>query len=710
MNNSFDTITNFDMIQTFYADPEAVNNSGEVSLTSIDLFFKNKPKTTKNISGIPDPGVVVRICEVTNNEPDLTKVYHGYVSYRTYDEIYAFSDASSPTAFGFSAPLKLQTGKFYGIVIALEDASYELWTNKTGDKLVGTSNISSGISSLKDGKLYLRNNAGIFNPLSDTDLKFGVNCAQYTSNTLNEVFVNDSFEFLTLKNIDGRFIGGEWVYQTTANSTGNVAFTANSKVIRGDGTDFANEVVVGDKLVLFSNSSYEQFVDVLNVVNSTYIETATTIAHSNTETKFMVPPLGQVHYFGKVLNELILVNSNANTTLKFATNGGLRGEDSRAIANVASVDVFTVDRVRFKADFFTPPSGTVNNAFTFTYFDGSNYVYDAAYKQEVKLNQERMHDITQYNAYIMSRSLEVDNVNLASNTELLFNNKSVTVNTDITVQLSNTELYQTPTIDSDKLDMFVVQNIVSDVYLTTDANNTVIDSEVGNNGIALSKHISKKVTFANNRFAEDIRVYMNAYRPAGTDLKVYARIHNSADSDAFDDMAWTPLEYKENINKYSSRDDENDIVEYTLGLPLYPDSANALPGTFTTELANNVIVASGVNPSSYTATNDVVKVYNPLIPEDYIVATVASSNSTAIVLGDAISNNNLVGYGFNVDRLKYYNTAFNNITNDNVSRYYSSSLVEFDKFDSMQYKIVMLANTTFKAPRVDSVTFIGVSA
>lgn len=711
MAHAFETIHDFDMIQTFYADPDTVGGSGEMAITSVSLYFKNKPSTTKNVSGKPDPGVSVRICELVNNEPALSRVFHGVVSYKSYDEIYSFSDASTPTTFGFTTPVKIKTGRIYGIVISLEDASYELWTNRNGDAIVGTSNISPGTRTIKDGKLYLRNNSSIFKALSDTDLKFTVSAAQYTSNTLTQVYTNKHYEFFTISNVTGRFLGGEWAYQQVANATGNVAFVANTNYIIGTGTDFTNDVTIGDRIVVFSNSTYTEVLPVLNVVNTTYLETSTTVATSNTQTKYMIPPSGQVHHFDRVRRKLYLTKSNANSALKFAANSNvITGEDSRATATISTIDVFKADRVRLKGDLQLPSSGEIDNGITFAYFNGLNYLFNTSFFERFKLNRDRMHNINRYAGFILSRSIEVDNASLSSNTDLLYNNKSVVVNTSINVKKSNNELFESPTIETGDLDMFVVKNYISNTYTTTDANNVVIDTEVGGNGIALSKHISTKVTFANNRFAEDIRLIMSAYRPAGTELRVYARVHNSADSEAFDDKAWTPLEYKENGERFSSSDDETDFVEYELGLPQYPESANALPGTFTTQLSNNVVTAFGVNPTTYVTTNDVIKLYNPLIPEDYVVAVVSSSNSTAITLGSAISNNNVVGSGFQVDRLKYYDVAFNNITNDNVSRYYTSSLVEFDKFDSMQYKIVFLSDTTYKVPKVDQVQFIGVSA
>lgn len=285
------------------------------------------------------------------------------------------------------------------------------------------------------------------------------------------------------------------------------------------------------------------------------------------------------------------------------------------------------------------------------------------------------------------------------------------VTANISIAQSADALYQSPAISETVLDIYTYQNIIANTYTKLDANSVVIDSEVSPlHGSADARHITNKVTFANNRFAEDIRVFMTAYRPAGTDLKVYARVHNSTDPEPADDKAWSPLEYKANGSRFSSTVNGNDFVEYELGLPQYSETANALPGTFTTQLANTVLVAQGVNANTYVAANDVVKIYNPLIPQDYIVAVVTAANTTAITLGRGIANNNLVGSGFKVDRLKYYNTVFNNYTNDNVARYHSSTLVEYDKFDSMQIKVVMLADTTYKVPKITSLEVIGVSA
>ena len=106
-----------------------------------------------------------------------------------------------------------------------------------------------------------------------------------------------------------------------------------------------------------------------------------------------------------------------------------------------------------------------------------------------------------------------------------------------------------------------------------------------------------------------------------------------------------------------------------------------------------------------------IKLYQPLFPNNYIVGIVDTiANNTQLTLKSAISNNGVVGSGLVLERLKYPQQAFNNITNDNVVRYYNSSQVEFDTFNTFQIKIVLLSNNDHIIPKVDDVKAVGVSS
>jgi hypothetical protein len=305
-------------------------------------------------------------------------------------------------------------------------------------------------------------------------------------------------------------------------------------------------------------------------------------------------------------------------------------------------------------------------------------------------------------SYIQSRSTEVDNISLYGT-----NRKSAVVNVTFNVTVSEDKRFSVPYINSGELDFFFYQNDINNTYTTTRGGITDYDTEVDRNGLAKSKYISKKISFGSGKYAEDVVVYLAAYRPANTQIRVYAKLHNSADKDPFDDKAWTPLELKNNIDRYST-DDPNDIWEYTYGLPQYPEVYSTLAGTFLSQLSNTVI-ATSVDQSAVVTTGDLVRVYSILTPDNHEVFPVASANATTITLLRAVSNNNIVG-DVGLEKLKYKNVAWNNIANDNVARYVTSSYTEFDTYNTMQIKVVLLSDNTHQVPKVEQIQVIGVSA
>jgi hypothetical protein len=221
------------------------------------------------------------------------------------------------------------------------------------------------------------------------------------------------------------------------------------------------------------------------------------------------------------------------------------------------------------------------------------------------------------------------------------------------------------------------------------------------------KYISKKITFGEGKYAQDLIFYLAGYRPSGSEIKVYAKVHNASDKDAFDDKSWTPLELKNNINRFSN-EDPNDIWEYTYGFPQYPDISSQLSGTFFTQTGNNVITTTA-DQTSVISTGDLIQVYSVLTPENHEVFPVSSANTTAIILFKPITNVNILG-DVNIKKLKYENVAWNNIANDNVARYVSSSYTEYDAYNTMQIKVVLLSERTHVVPKVEQIQVIGVSS
>lgn len=232
-------------------------------------------------------------------------------------------------------------------------------------------------------------------------------------------------------------------------------------------------------------------------------------------------------------------------------------------------------------------------------------------------------------------------------------------------------------------------------------------------GNAWSKYISKRVKFQEDRFAEDMIVYLTAHRPTNTDIQVYARMYNSIDTeDDFNDKDWTRLELTDGVGLFSNPKKFGDLKELTYTLPQSPNTDLNLAGTVTVANDNVTVVGVGTAFNTDLEAGDLVKIYQPLFPDSHFISVVnAVTNSTQIVLEEATSNNDVLGSGMKVERIRTYkHQAFRNYMNQNVVRYYSENMVPFDTYDSYAIKIVLLSDSQAKVPSVDDMRAVGVSA
>lgn len=684
----------FDYIQTFYVVPDAVGGANEVMATSLELYFKSKPSLVKNISGSKNPGITVWLCDVENNSPIPERVVKKSITNVEYDFVNTSQNSQSGTIVRFSSGVLLKAGKFYGIVIKYDDPAFEIWLNKQGDKLVNdtgvTNVVSSGSQGRFDGILYKSTNTNDYLSFSDRDLKFKVNIAKYIETSGTFYLVNKPYEFLKVGSSTGSFVGGEFVYANTADETGTISISSSNLHVTGTGTDFSG-YTAGNFLVAGGD-----VLKIKTVANATSLILDELPATTNAAATFKYPPVAAVSYTDYTQNKVYLTDSNAaNATFRFAPGTRIIGERSGASANVVSLD-------RYQVDNFTPKF-LINNPST-SKFDISYTIANTGNAVPVTFSNIELlkSNDTIRESYLLSRSQEVVEGAMYGTSK-----RSSAVKVDFTVNVSNTNLFSVPYIETDELDFYTYQNDINSTSLATKYGITDYDTEVEKNGTAKSKYISTKVSFAVDKYAEDIRVFLTAYKPAGTNIKVYAKLHNSIDKETFDDKAWSPLELKDNIDKFSG-ESKDDLIEYTYGLPSAPETQFNLTGQFIVSSGSDVVVAT-VDPTSSVYPGDLIKIYDPIRAENYEVFSVISVASGSITVNKPIINNNILGNMY-VDRLKYKNVAWNNIANDNVSRYVNVAGVEFDTFNTMQIKVVFLADDAFNVPEVHQIQAIGVSA
>jgi len=104
------------------------------------------------------------------------------------------------------------------------------------------------------------------------------------------------------------------------------------------------------------------------------------------------------------------------------------------------------------------------------------------------------------------------------------------------------------------------------------ANAIVIGETSKSGGPADAKYLTRRITLAEGFDSGDLRVYMTAYKPLGSQIYVYAKYLSSADADTFDQKEWQLLAQLGNANFVSAN--ENDYRELTFapGVSDIPDN------------------------------------------------------------------------------------------------------------------------------------------
>jgi hypothetical protein len=316
---------------------------------------------------------------------------------------------------------------------------------------------------------------------------------------------------------------------------------------------------------------------------------------------------------------------------------------------------------------------------------------------------------TQKTRLIMSRSNELAYGVTSDNTGLVSNSSS---NNDFSVLIGNNMM----------------------IYPGSYIINNDYSLENTKNGRALAKHITTKVNFAQGSSAEDLVIFIDAYRPPGTDVKVYAKIWNQNDSDAFDDKDWTLLTYDTNQTVYSVLGDLSTVNEYQFGFPTTPNTVFTSIGSVGVTQSNSTVTGTGTSFGLDYRPGDLVSISSPLFANVYQISVVnAIANDTSLTLTDNINvtslgsptgglnisllgritpTTNNIGFSSTVapGSFGYPLQVFNNINNGNVVRYYNSAMAPFDTYNSFQLKIVMLSSNVAIAPMIRDIRAIGVSA
>ena len=497
--------------------------------TKVDLYFATKDA---------NHGVTIEIREVESAGYITSKIVPFSKVIVPSASINTSSTGATATTITFSAPVFLLNNTEYALVIKpiANNPNTVLWTAKLGETdLVSGARVNEQPYS---GILFASSNDRTYTPIQDEDLKFNLYRAVFTTGTNGTATIHNSdYEFFLANTVSTAF--------TTAQETvrGEHKLTLSSIV----GTFSVGHQIEGDTsgtkgTITDVAGSVYRLKDVPRGTNFTVSESLTGRYANNTATgatatlsSVSVPDGKLDYYYINTASETKLHLSN--TTGTFAAGEQLRGQTSNATAIIASVadrasnlldlEVFTVIFDKTFIDWTAKTTSSAN-------------VIDTSFSS-VSNNENNEFDSERK---IASKSNEAAN---------LSGNKSL----QLQAVLRTTSEYVSPIIDTERMNVISVKNII---------NNDTTGETNDSGGNALARYITQKVTLAEGQDAEDLKVFLTAYRPDSTDIKVYYKILHGEDSDLFTDVNWVEMTLNSK-SLFSDKQNKEDYKEFEYTIP-----------------------------------------------------------------------------------------------------------------------------------------------
>ena len=254
---------------------------------------------------------------------------------------------------------------------------------------------------------------------------------------------------------------------------------------------------------------------------------------------------GFVHFYDPANEKLWLTNVDG----AFSANDVLTGAVSGANCMVESVDDLTMNTVVPKLP--TMSFSNTSVSWTMRTTDSSGI---AASFVDIDTGNENYFLDTEKTVYSYGGETALTAVSGST--------KSLVAKASISTQDPNVS----PVFDASRLNSIIVGNIINN-------DSTDEHKEVGN---ASMRYMTKPVELADGNEAEDLKVFLTAYKPQTTGISVYARIHNAEDPQTLDDKDWSPLTQITSEFQYSDSVDRSNFLEFEFGFAANTDGQGFL--------------------------------------------------------------------------------------------------------------------------------------
>lgn len=509
---------------------QAQNGEEGMFLTSVDIF----------VSRIGKEGFWCEIREMDSGQ-QITRntVPYSEVFFNDSSKVPVSPDGNAnPCRVTFQAPVFLYNNTQYAFIIHPINANPDLyvWISRLGQMDV------KGLGMVHDrrglGTFYQTNNNTNWDIVPEVDLRINFYRAQFTKNVQSTAYLkNRPVErlFIYNNNIDFTvnhgeiFISGDHFTLTGANTTPVVGDFAV-----GD-RSFQNSALTNVTATFAaSNTGYYkgEIVRFYNADGSGYKGQATISDIKNAS--------GRLEYYMNGPTSTVQLSSNTAGGFVVGDHVICASDWSQygVITNIWGISNFRYSAFSFEPSYLNFQLTDINfkmRAADTTGGVGSYIDVDPSTTQY--FNTEKA---------ILSRTNEV-------------NQMSGGYSSMIQVNMTTASNVVSPLVDTTKTQTIILDNII---------NNDTTNETLPTHGALLNKYITKVVTLDEGQDAEDMLVILTAYRPPGTNVKVWLKILNSQDPNPMSEQHWVELnKYGNGDQTYSSLDDRNNFKEYTYLVP-----------------------------------------------------------------------------------------------------------------------------------------------
>ena len=536
--NRVTTSTNWvnPLTQSFIVDQN--ENPNGVFASSIDIFFSaiddKLPVTLALrpiINGFPSSSQILPFSEVTLNASEAT----------ANSTAPSVATSTTYTRFTFDSPVYLYPDE-YAVVLTSPSTSYAVHVANLGETVKNTTNTKVSQQPFV-ASFYQPQNSSVWQPNAEKQMMFRVNRCEFDTGSHVTYFANKAepqsgntsgpaYDVFKLSTSDLTFSNTALTFAYKGILSANLASVTN-ETSRGNQidsawTDFSpnrNYTLTAQKGMVASRSTTGQndyaannfFLKATFTSNDSKVSPAVDLSRMNLITVENLVNRGSI-----ANSDIVIANGGTSygsaPTLTFSGGGGT---GAAATATVAGNKITGVTVTSGGSGYYETPaiaiSGTGTSLASSTTVDGST------------------------TATVSATS--------ALTADMLVTGTGIPADTTI-VSITNATT-------------FVMSNAATasgTVTLYFHGRLTVENELSKSGGNAKARYISRRVTLEDNFDAQDIKVWLNAYKPKDTDIKVYYRVHNSEDPTSFEDRPYVIMTQETDANRISAS--ETDVNEY----------------------------------------------------------------------------------------------------------------------------------------------------